>query len=386
MNKIGWPAWVLLVYMGLVVLTPLLANEKKLIRICEGKWSFPFLASAREYAEPEVCKDGELGLAAPVPYSPGSSDTMNMQFCSPFEKQLFSRNGKVVDMPMRYRHWLGTDMQGSDLLADLLYGSRISLFVSVLAALVSWLLGAVLGFLAAWFGPGSRKVSLKIILPLLLGGLLLWHVLNNFYNESAFYTAILFAVLLTVLAFIVSLNFIHWRWVSGSISIPLDTAFLRIAELFSAIPRVVLVLALSAVFEPSIWSVVVVLSLSGWVDMGRLIRAEVSGLKERSYIEAARLSGYRGFRLFTKQMLPNIWPSSLVILLYSVAGNMAIEASLSFMGFGLPPQIKTIGSIVADAKIYYEAWWLVVFPGLWLSLLIFSLFEFSRRYRRLAPD
>jgi peptide/nickel transport system permease protein len=101
-----------------------------------------------------------------------------------------------------------------------------------------------------------------------------------------------------------------------------------------------------------------------------------------TYMDAAVMSGIQGARLLFIQVLPNIWPTVLVYMLYTFAGNIAIEAGLSFLGFGLPATVKTLGGLIAEGKNNFEAWWMVVFPGLWLSILIYAMFSLSDKLRQ----
>ena len=114
----------------------------------------------------------------------------------------------------------------------------------------------------------------------------------------------------------------------------------------------------------------------------RIVRAELQSIKSMTYMDAAVMSGIKGARLLLIQVLPNIWPTVLVYMLYTFAGNIAIEAGLSFLGFGLPATVKTLGGLIAEGKNNFDAWWMIVFPGLWLSLLIYAMFSLSDRLRQ----
>lgn len=378
-----WSVKVILFFVLVGFLAPVISNDLPLVRVHDGAWSFPFLNQDQEYNFSKETKDGVFEIHAPFGYSSGKSDPMNMSFRGPFEQQFsHNNNGEQVDISWAKRHWLGTNLLGSDLLADILYGTRISLFISVIATILASILALFLGFLAGWFGPGSVKLSaFKTVLIFLL--VFYWvHLLINVESREDG----LLGWMVSIFIFIVLLKIItNWKRVTSfnlKIFVPVDAIFLRFSELFSAIPRVILVLAFIQLLSASMLSIILLLALSAWVDLARIVRAELQSIKSMAYMDAAVMSGIQGARLLLIQVLPNIWPTVLVYMLYTFAGNIAIEAGLSFLGFGLPATVKTLGGLIAEGKNNFDAWWMIVFPGLWLSILIYAMFSLSDRLRQ----
>ena len=378
-----WSVKVILFFVLVGFLAPVISNDLPLVRVHDGAWSFPFLNQDQEYNFSKETKDGVFEIHAPFGYSSGKSDPMNMSFRGPFEQQFsHNNNGEQVDISWAKRHWLGTNLLGSDLLADILYGTRISLFISVIATILSSILALFLGFLAGWFGPGSVKLSaFKTILIFLL--VFYWvHLLINVESREDGWLG----WMVSIFIFIVLLKIItNWKRVTSfnlKVFVPVDAIFLRFSELFSAIPRVILVLAFIQLLSASMLSIILLLALSAWVDLARIVRAELQSIKSMAYMDAAVMSGIQGARLLLIQVLPNIWPTVLVYILYTFAGNIAIEAGLSFLGFGLPATVKTLGGLIAEGKNNFDAWWMIVFPGLWLSILIYAMFSLSDRLRQ----
>lgn len=378
-----WSVKVILFFVLVGFLAPVISNDLPLVRVHDGAWSFPFLNQDQEYNFSKETKDGVFEIHAPFGYSSGKSDPMNMSFRGPFEQQFsHNNNGEQVDISWAKRHWLGTNLLGSDLLADILYGTRISLFISVIATILASILALFLGFLAGWFGPGSVKLSaFKTVLIFLL--VFYWvHLLINVESREDG----LLGWMVSIFIFIVLLKIItNWKRVTSfnlKVFVPVDAIFLRFSELFSAIPRVILVLAFIQLLSASMLSIILLLALSAWVDLARIVRAELQSIKSMAYMDAAVMSGIQGARLLLIQVLPNIWPTVLVYMLYTFAGNIAIEAGLSFLGFGLPATVKTLGGLIAEGKNNFDAWWMIVFPGLWLSILIYAMFSLSDRLRQ----
>ncbi|MBL0098065.1 MAG: ABC transporter permease [Bacteroidetes bacterium] len=380
-KKIYFAESYIFLFLFVSVFAIFIANDKPLIRICDGSISFPFLSKSltKEKSPPE---NDCFIMHTLMPYSPDKSDYLNTDFAGPFDQQWsVDGNGQISEIPLRNRHWLGTNMRGNDLAAQIVYGTRISLMVSLLSTVLSFLIGGLLGFAAGWYGPGKNRIK---VYWLMAGGLLLFSLLLFNMNlltpkDRIIGNVILSGLLLIFIMIAAKIRSSHFY--KYAVFFSADYVIQRFSEIFSAIPRIILILALVSLLEPSFNIVVFILSITGWVDISRLLRSEIQRIKHEGFIEAAKVSGMGGLRIFIGQMLPNIWPSMLVILLYTFAGNIAAEASLSFLGVGLPADVVSLGSLVASGKVYFEAWWLVVFPGVWISGFIYSLFSLSRKMR-----
>lgn len=150
---------------------------------------------------------------------------------------------------------------------------------------------------------------------------------------------------------------------SGLLGGGADGALMRLTELFQVMPRFFLALAVIALFGPGIDRVVVVLGLTSWPLLARVVRSEVLSLREREFVEAARASGASSWRIAWRELLPNVAPTTVAVLGLTVAQAMLIEASLGFVGLGDPEQIS-LGFLSSQAQRFLRvAWWLSVFPG-----------------------
>ena len=156
----------------------------------------------------------------------------------------------------------------------------------------------------------------------------------------------------------------------------IDSIIMRLVDVMLAFPTLFLILAVVAVLEPSIYIIMVVIGLTGWMDVARLVRAEVLSLKEREFVLAARAIGASAGRIIFKHILPNAIYPVIVAATFSVGGAILIESGLSFLGLGIQPPEPSWGGILSVGKDYITvAWWLSLFPGvaIFLTVLSFNL-------------
>ena len=164
--------------------------------------------------------------------------------------------------------------------------------------------------------------------------------------------------------------------ISGYFGGWVDSLIMRIVDLMMCIPRFFLVLSVAALVRPSIWYVAAVIGLTGWMGTARLVRAEFLTLREIDYVSAARAIGVGHLRIIFRHILPNALPPVFVSAVLGVAGAILIEASLSYLGFGVQPPDPSWGNIIAGGKQYIlDAWWLIVFPGvaIFVTTMVFYL-------------
>ncbi|MGH2374094.1 MAG: ABC transporter permease [bacterium] len=154
----------------------------------------------------------------------------------------------------------------------------------------------------------------------------------------------------------------------------LDDVIMRLADFELAFPFILLAIAILAVLGPGLEKVILVLGLTGWAQYCRLTRAQVLGLRETEFVEAARTIGASTSRILLRHVLPNALAPVIVIASFSVASVIIAEASLSFLGLGIPPAVPSWGGMLSEGRAYIErAWWLVTFPGLALMLTVLSI-------------
>jgi peptide/nickel transport system permease protein len=162
--------------------------------------------------------------------------------------------------------------------------------------------------------------------------------------------------------------------VAGFFKGRVDTLLSRLADIQQAIPYLILTIAIVAVLGRSQIILIVVLGLASWVTLFRVVRAETLSLREREFVVAARASGATSVRIMTRHILPNLL-GSVLVLIALLGGNIILfEASLGFLGLGVPPPQPSWGGLIAEGREYIaDAWWISVVPGALLGLLVLAL-------------
>jgi len=153
-----------------------------------------------------------------------------------------------------------------------------------------------------------------------------------------------------------------------------DDLFMRLGDVQLAFPVLLLGVALLAVLGASLLNLILVLGVSGWITYARIVRGETLTLKERGFVEAARALGAADRYLIVRHILPNVWAPIVVVATFSIARVIIAEASLSFLGLGLPPPAPSWGAMLDEGRNYLTTgWWLALFPGLAILLVVLGI-------------
>ena len=161
--------------------------------------------------------------------------------------------------------------------------------------------------------------------------------------------------------------------VSGYLGGWVDDVLMRITELFQVLPRFFLALVVIAFFGPGLDRLVLLLGVTSWPLLARVIRAETLALRHREFVEAARVQGASPARILVREILPNALPTGIALLGLVVAQVILIEASLGFLGLG-DPNVISWGTLASEAQRFLRvAWWLSLFPGLAILLAVLGL-------------
>ncbi|MBW3547599.1 MAG: ABC transporter permease [Actinobacteria bacterium] len=152
-----------------------------------------------------------------------------------------------------------------------------------------------------------------------------------------------------------------------------DDLLMRLTELFQVLPRFFLAIVVIAFFGAGLGLLVLVLGLTSWALLARVVRSEVLSLKEREFVDAARASGASGARIVVQEILPNALPAGTAFLGLILAQVLLIEASLGFIGLG-DPNVVSWGYLASQAQRFLRvAWWMSVFPGLAIAVAVLGL-------------
>lgn len=319
--------------------------------------------------------------------------------------------------PPSSRHWLGTDELGRDVLSRLIYGSRVSLLVGFLAAFSSVLVGTVMGAIAGFFsgkpldfysGPLNRKDPLGWRFPKLIGRVAAWLV---FYGALYFAVDVAWTLFgdavrtffesggsreglrstagfgLTVAA--VAAAAIWGLW--GSFKIDLDIVISRLIDFMLTLPGLPILLVLSAMLRDpqapfgrwtlsvfgeasSVFIIVFILVLFGWISTARLVRGAFLSLREMDFTTAAEALGMSPQRIMFRHLVPNAVAPIIVDGTLAVGVAILVEAALSFLGFGIQPPVSTWGNMLNNAQTYiFFAPWMSLWPGFMIVLTVLSI-------------
>jgi peptide/nickel transport system permease protein len=153
-----------------------------------------------------------------------------------------------------------------------------------------------------------------------------------------------------------------------------DRALMRFTDVQLAIPTILLAMALVTVLGPGVTNVVITLSVTGWTLYARLIRGETLALRSREFVEASRATGAGEARIMFRHVLPNVVAPAIVVATFAVGAMIVLEATLSFLGIGVPLRVATWGSMLNSGRIYLRAaWWLTAFPGVAIFVTVLAI-------------
>jgi peptide/nickel transport system permease protein len=153
-----------------------------------------------------------------------------------------------------------------------------------------------------------------------------------------------------------------------------DQIIMRVTDAWLTLPSLVFAILLSSVRGPGLWNVVVILALVFWSRYSRAVRGEVLAIRERDFVRLAEINGVRRFTIIRRHLVPNVMNTVMVLFSLQVGVAVIIEASLSFLGVGVPPPEPSWGLMMAQEResLMEGRWWLAVFPGIAITMLVLS--------------
>lgn len=391
--------------LALALLAPLLANERPLFCKISGETFFPAFTFKKSYEiqtpEGKVQKlqidiadwkqiEYDQVIWAPVPYSPSKTDLLNANYKGPHEEQKFKNNkGQIVEMPAKFRHKLGTTSIGCDVLSGIIHGARISLSIGFISMGIAALIGLFLGSIAGYFGDENLTTSRGRFWTVILGIVVAWfyafgtrsYTLTDAIEKGAFPMIFQVLVSITIFSFVIFLFSFLGKfvgkipWLRKKVHIPVDAIVSRSIEIIHSIPVFILIISLAAIAKPSLINIMIIIGLTSWTGIARFTRAEFLRIRNLEYIQSARSLGYSESKTILKHALPNGLAPALVTIAFGIASAILVESSLSFLGIGVPPGTVTWGSLVNEGRANFNAWWLVVFPGLaiFITVTVYNL-------------
>ncbi|MEM5774199.1 MAG: ABC transporter permease [Anaerolineaceae bacterium] len=152
-----------------------------------------------------------------------------------------------------------------------------------------------------------------------------------------------------------------------------DNFLMRTADIFLSLPTFYLILSVNSFLKPSIYNIMVVIGVFGWMGVSRLVRGEFLRLKEMDFISAARSVGVSNLRIISRHLLPNSVVPIIVSATISIPGAILFESALSFLGLGVPAPLASWGNMLYDGKAWlHQAWWMWIPPGLLISITVIA--------------
>lgn len=405
LRTLTYLAWIWLAFIIFTAIAaPVLCNDKPWIVKYEGNVLFPaFSARDAQKINPKENLSSnwktlkfDFSIWPLCTYLPGSTDWENIAV-SPFEKQYFRGTHEITNMPLKFRHWLGTNHKGEDVLAAIIYGCRNSMGVALFSMILAGFIGIFLGLLAGFYqnqGMLISKAALGGGILSLIPALFYGFIRNPFLflkNSLLGINHPLISMIAGLLLFvcIIGLFILTAHWIgkyipslNKKVAIPLDAIITRLTEWMNTLPKLFLILILAGVFNQSAFGLVMILGLIQWTGIARIVRAETLSLRQTTWIESAKSLGISDLRILIKHLVPHIIPSFLVVFILGIAGSIMAESALSFLGAGIPDDWISWGTLSADGKRHLEYGWLLAMPGLFLFFTLLSLGVLSEHYRK----
>ncbi|HNH66725.1 MAG TPA: ABC transporter permease [Bacteroidia bacterium] len=331
----------------------------------------------------------------PIPYSPGQPGQNDVALLSPFQKNYYTNiTGQQIELPLRFHHWLGTDAIGADVAAGIVFGLRHSLIIALLSMIFSIAISLIAGICSGYFADSgiylNRIKFVTLIIFLFLAWFYCYYTFSlewynlfqqfNLINLANLSTSFMLFLLLTI-ALVAFWKISNKRKITETKHIHLNPDFWisLLTQVMVAIPQLIIIIALSSLFQPSIITLILVFGLVLWVEPSRMIRAEVQRLRNEGFVDAAIVTGFSFRQIAFRHLIPNLITVVKPIFLYGMAAVILSESGLSFIGLGVNPGTVTLGGLMAQAKENIDAWWLILFPGLCLFFTILSLSVLSEK-------
>lgn len=318
---------------------------------------------------------GSWTVFAPIAFSTLEKDNMN----------LGQKPGAMQNLPFfHFRHWLGTDTNGRDVAAGMVAGARIAILAGIAAMSMALFIGLFLGALAGYYGDDRLRIRagvwylswIGVILAFLFAFAQRIYVLQFdttgwqwIISTGIFlFLCILFRFLGVVLSKI--------QYFSRMLLIPADMMIMRLAEIFKALPVMIMILAVVAMLktENAFWVLITLIGVFSWPEVAMFTRAELLRVRALDFITAARGMGYSESLILWRHALPNALRSALIVCAFGFGSVILLEASISFLGLGgTASENASWGSFLARNDMGFRQWWVTLPAASAICLTILSV-------------
>ncbi len=327
-----------------------------------------------------------------IPYDSNQSDFDNADYTGPFDTQVrISPEGVTEPLTGLDKHLLGTGRRGEDVLSGIIHGTRVSLAAGFISMAIAGMIGILLGAIAGYFGDYQIRISRGRMFGIIIGlfpALFYGFIVpaNYLTTHVPFIARFIICVLITLFVL-----FLFWKasglvdhrisFLRKKIYLPVDNIISRFMEILTSLPLLILIITIAAISRPSFVNLVLIIGFTSWTEIARLTRAETLKVRELEFVQSARGMAFSEFRILVYHVLPNAVTPALVALTFGIASAILIESGLSFLGVGVPPETATWGSLLAKGREQFNAWWLVVFPGLAIFSTVVALNVLGEKLR-----
>ena len=360
---------IIAVYVLIGISADFIANDKPLYCVCNGRSVFPIGKSYLEkiglfnYTTASDYLECTSRIMPWIPFHANSLDPLSNGYAGPWTK---SATGI---------HILGTDALGKDVLAGLIHGTRYAFIIGIFATLFSLIPGVMSGMMMGYFQNHKLRINYIQAVAFFIALVLFFFELRTtaFVFSGIPFWIITFILICTLVVALIAI-FKYAKFNLNTVAFPLDNIMMRCIEIFESFPKLLVLMILSIwIARPSIFSIVVLIAVIRWPLFAQISRAETIRVSNLNFTRSAENIGVHWFRILTRHIWPNIKGSLLVTALFSLSTAILLEASLSFIGLGLKLELVSWGSLLNEGRQYFPGWWLSLFPGLTIFVLILSV-------------
>ena len=356
-------------YLFIALAADFIANDKPLYCVCNGKPVFPIGKSYLEIIGISAntgafdYKDCTSRLMTWIPYHANSLDPSSNGYTAPFAA---SSTGI---------HFLGTDALGKDVLAGLIHGTRYAFIIGIASTLFSLIPGVFIGMMMGFWQNHKLSMNYLQATAYFFSTILFLFELYTFFGIFQGPLLILTSVILCLVFCLI--NYGIWRFLNFTdkkINLPIDNLLMRGIEIFESFPKLLILMTLTILIErPGIFSLVVLIAVIRWPLFAQISRAETLRVSKLNFTRSAENIGVHWFTILSRHIWPNIKETIWVTALFSFSAAILLEASLSFIGLGLKLEQVSWGSLLNEGRQYFPGWWLSLFPGIAIFILILAL-------------
>lgn len=343
-----------------------IANEKPILIKKNGTYLSPIFSK-----KIKVESTDKVILYPLIRYSATTIDNNNTGFKSPIGRQMLVEG--------QQRHFLGTDLYGRDVMAGLIFGSYNALRIAVTSLIVALIIALILGLFPSFFGDKGFKIKiLSVIFVVILTFILIYYLSYYQYFNSLLIYFILVILIILLIYFLMS----KLKILQSTISIPLDIICNIIISIFQSLPGTFILIILVGMFsKATLWNIVFIIGILLSPVIARYIRAEVLKIKNERFIESSKIVGISDLKIIFRHVLPYTLTPVIVALSFGFSSAIMLESTLSFLGIGIPADHVSWGTLLSDARQNFGAWWMAVFPGLAIFLVILMFNSLGSMYR-----